>query len=216
MKISVKDMIVSFAIATVIFGFVMVAVCTGIFDRTVDPAYAVKEVENGVRLHDENNEQCVLFLCRPNGKTETPAFALMARFDAEKCRAVFTKIDFSYLVTYKETPKTVGSIFLEGGNDLLLSLAESVTGVAPAKVCELFDFVNGSTDEMYGSNDMISIFADQLFAFAENNPEGVDFIPVPKGGLSAYKVYEFCLAMNGNNVDIEATLSEFHKDRYGF
>ena len=216
MKISVKDMIVSFAIAAVIFGIVMVAVCFGIFDRTVDPAYTVKEVENGIRLHEESNEKCVLFLCRPDGKTEPPTFALLARFNAEKSRAVFTKIDFSYLVTYKGTPQTVGSVFLEGGNDLLSSFAESVTGVAPTRVCELFDFVDVNTDEMYGSDDMISMFADALFVFTENNPERVDFVPVPKDGLSEYKVYEFCLAMNGNNIDIEATLSEFHKDRYGF
>ena len=126
MHLSVKNMILAFAIGLVVFSLLMTALCVAMFNSEID--VAKKDVASIVEKHESfSYDNALAFTVE---KSEGGLnFAVLALIDNENKTVFVTPMYGDYLIPYKNALSYVANVYSEIGNKMLPEAIKAFSGV---------------------------------------------------------------------------------------
>ena len=135
MNLSLKNMLVSFAVALILLSVIMTIVCVSVFRGRVDEGLVPSGGLQADGLPDRRTvydfSDASVYYAEKNGAVTLAALVCVS--DAERVVTV-TVLDKSLPVRYKNGIYFISSICEEEGKDALLDVASALTGMEPASL----------------------------------------------------------------------------------
>ena len=135
MNLSLKNMLVSFAVALILLSVIMTIVCVSVFRGRVDEGLVPSGGLQADGLPDRRTvydfSDAAVYYAEKNGAVTLAALVCVS--DAERVVTV-TVLDKSLPVRYKNGIYFISSICEEEGKDALLDVASALTGMEPASL----------------------------------------------------------------------------------
>ncbi len=139
MRLSVKNMIISFVAALIVFSVMMTVICVSIYRERI-----------AVRLADPNDTDSTLlpieavhlpyadaFLYYELDKASELCFATLVIVDDKNDEILLTPLDGTLPVYYRDGIYFVSSIYKEKGPDILPDISAAITGIYPETAVKL-------------------------------------------------------------------------------
>ncbi|MBR4874023.1 MAG: hypothetical protein IKV00_09325 [Clostridia bacterium] len=135
MNLSLKNMLVSFAVALILLSVIMTVVCVSVFRGRVDEGLVPSGGLQADGLPDRRTvydfSDAAVYYAEKNGAVSLAALVCIS--DAERVVTV-TVLDKSLPVRYKNGIYFISSICEEEGKDALLDVASALTGMEPVSL----------------------------------------------------------------------------------
>ena len=206
MNISVKDMLVSFAIGLVVFSLIMVALCCGIFNSQIKVAKAESpqnEVAYKIDLH-----KSVIFAI-PEKEGDNLYFSVLVMIDQDRKEMYLTPVYGDLLMNYRDSLSYVSGVYEKVGSAALTELVRSFSGLSLEESAVIsFKNVMNFTE-----------FKTELYTyFSQNNDDFLEMFECDKQ-FSEFKLIDFplvtadCQIQNTHQmvktIDVEKSVSNF-------
>ena len=129
MNISIKDILLSFAIGLIVFSLLMLVICVGIFKSDIDVALS-KSPQQGDKQMCEIHKAVIFVVPQSNG--EGLKMAVLAAFDQENRELLLTPVYGDYLMNYRNSLSYVESVYNQNGKLALSELFKSISSIEVA------------------------------------------------------------------------------------
>ena len=142
MRLSWKNMLISFALALVVLSVAMTVACVAIFNSRVDVRenQAGEEISVGFASQLRKYEFSDVNLYYDLYSDGTLRYVALMGICDGRDTAVITPIDKQLLLVYKDSERSISDIFDEQGEDVLSDIAAAVTGIYPEKSVKVEPF----------------------------------------------------------------------------
>ena len=192
MRLSLKNMIISFALSMVVFSLIMTIVCTSIYRAKIDirtdggADATVKALPTRSERFDFS-ESYLYYKVDADGELQ---FLVIVGADVEQKTVALMPLDASLPINYRDGIYFVSSSWQRDGASMLMPLAEALTGMTPT-------LVNANEENLSAST---------LENFYEQVKESVS------SQYSAYSTQRINVILDGNGViDNQKTIEQFFK-----
>ena len=162
MRLSLRNMIISFALSLIVFSLIMTVVCISIYRSMID-----------VRTDTEGSAVAFALVSR-NSKYEFSDARLYFETDADnnirflsiigvseaKKTVTVTSVSATHPIHYKDGIYYVSSVWHEQGQDMLIPLSEALTGLSPQDIAS----VSSNANDLNGFYEYVKQLASSRYA----------------------------------------------------